>query len=108
VAIPRREVVVDGDGEADVMFLNILLPLRKAAFVEELRRMHADDHEPLIRILLMPLLHIGLDISAVVATEGPELGHHDLAPQVGQMQERAVQPGPIRLNSPRRCSECQD
>jgi hypothetical protein len=102
IAILRRAVVVDGDGEANVVFLDILLHLRKVAFVGELRRMHADDHEPLIRILLMPLLHIGFDISAVVATEGPELDHHDLALQVGQMQGRAVQPGLIRFEFPPR------
>ena len=41
----------------------------------------------------MPLFHVGFDISAVVAAEGPELYHHHLALQVRQMQGRAVQLG---------------
>lgn len=36
LAIPRREVVVDGDGEVDVVFLNILLHLHKIMFIRKL------------------------------------------------------------------------
>src|ERR1041384_1367163 len=58
--------------------------------------MYADDYKSLICIFLMPLLHVGLDISAVVAAESPELDHHHFAPQVGQVQGRAVQPSFVR------------
>lgn len=48
IAIPRREDVVDGDGKADVVFLDLMLHLRNIVVVGNLRRMQADNHQPLI------------------------------------------------------------
>ena len=57
------------------------------AFVGELRRVHADDHE-LVGVLLLEALQIREDVDAVDAPIGPEVQEDDLPLQVVQGQRR--------------------
>jgi hypothetical protein len=79
--------------------------------------MHADDHEPFIRILLVPLRHVRLEISAVIAAEGTELDHHDFALQVGHAKGHTAEPDFVddvrrwfaghAINRIKGCQSCQ-
>ena len=56
-----------------------------------LARVHADDHE-LVLVLLLELRQVGQDVVAVDAAVGPEIQQDDLAPQLGQADRAAVDP----------------
>ena len=58
----------------------------------ELRRVYAQDHEPLVGILVVPLLYIGECPDAVDARIGPEVDQHDLPPLVLHRERLGVEP----------------
>ena len=69
-------------------------PLDVAGVVleRELRRVDADDDEPVVAVLLVPGLEIGQRAQAVDAGVGPEVDQHDLAAQVAAI-ESGLPPG---------------
>ncbi len=56
VAVPYREVVVDGNGVGEAEPLDGLLDVLKFPLPEELRGVNADDDKPLDRVLVVPCL----------------------------------------------------
>ncbi|MCG3159745.1 MAG: hypothetical protein JMDDDDMK_00762 [Acidobacteria bacterium] len=83
VALPDFKIPVVDDRMLDLVAQDRLPNLLRALFVEELRRMHADDHK-LIRIFRFELLQVGDDVHAVDAAVSPEIEQHDFSAQIAQ------------------------
>ncbi len=78
---PDGIVVIDGDGIGDLEIADRLLDVVDVLLECELRRMHADHHQPLILVLFRPGADIGNGAQAVDAGVGPEIDENDFALQ---------------------------
>src|SRR5438445_2257740 len=58
----------------------------------ELRRVHPDDYEPVLRIARVPRLQVRQRAQAVDARVRPEVDEYDLAAQPPESQRRRVEP----------------
>src|SRR6195256_410636 len=61
---------------------------------EELGRVHADDGQPLPRVLAVPVPQLRDHVLAVVSAVGPELHQHHPPAEPGERERLAVDPGP--------------
>src|SRR5271169_1901339 len=82
VALPGREVAVDGDRIRNVVIANVALDILNVAFVRGLGRVHRDDNQPLRAVRTVPLLNVGFDVATVVTAEGPELDECDASLEI--------------------------
>ena len=88
VAIPYREVVVDGNWVHDAEPLHRILHVVEVPFPEELRRVYADDDEPLARVFLVPCLDPRQCPLTIDSPIRPEFEEHDLPTKLLELQGR--------------------
>ena len=89
-SVPYAEVVIHGDRVRNSMLFQIAPQVSQLLLIGKLRRMHANDNQTVILILLMPIDDIRLDIFAVPAAEGPELNQNHFAAKPLYIQRFAV------------------
>src|SRR5215210_7446800 len=82
VGVPGGAVVVEDDGVADASLLDGPLDAGRVLLELELRPMDADYQQPIVLVLLVPLVEVWLNVLAVVATVGPELEQDYLLAEV--------------------------
>ena len=95
VAVPYCEAIVDGNRVQDAEALHSILHFGKIPFPKELRRVNADDDEPLARVLLVPCLDPRQRSLTIDSPIGPEFQQDDLSPQLLELQRSSVDPGRI-------------
>ena len=95
VVVPGPEVVVLHDRVRDAEPLDRGPHVRRHVLERELRRVHADDHEPLVAVGRVPRLEVRQRAQAVDARVRPEVDQHDLAAQLRERQRLRVDPGAV-------------
>ncbi|MCY1459700.1 hypothetical protein D9M71_771930 [compost metagenome] len=88
--IPGGVHVVLRHRVADIEALERGLDIGGGLFEAELGRMHADHHQPLVAVFVVPLAHMGQGADAVDAVVSPEIDQHNLAAQSGKGQRFGV------------------
>ena len=101
VVVPGLVVVVLHDRIGDAEPLDGRPHVRRHMLEGELRRVHADDHEPLVVIRGVPRLQVGERAQAVDARVRPEVDEHDLARAMTRGQRLRVDPRAVGVD--RRC-----
>jgi hypothetical protein len=81
VGIPDLVIAVHGHRVRHVVAPDCPPDILGVFLLAELARMHADDHERPVSVLLLQVLEVGQHVHAVDATVGPEVQQHDLPGQ---------------------------
>ena len=89
---PDGERAVDRHRIGHAELLNGVAHVVDVLFERELRRMHADDDQPVILVLVGPRLNVGKRAKAVDARVRPEVDDDDLAAQTFRRERRRVEP----------------
>ena len=95
VRAPRLVVVVERDGPGDAEVVRRAADVRRHVLERELRRVHADDLEPVCVVGRVPGAQVRQRAQAVDARVRPEVDQHDLAAQRRERRAavaRRVQP----------------
>ena len=83
IGAPGDPLIVNGYGPSDPQLNHCGLDVVQIFFIGELWSMYADNHQPLIGILGVPLLKCGNYIAAVDTAIGPKFDHYDFPVQFG-------------------------
>ena len=92
VGVPRGHPVVLGDRIADALAADRRGHVAGVALEGELRRVHADDRQPVRPVRAVPGLQVRQRAQAVDAGVGPEVDEHDPAAQGAERQRAGVEP----------------
>src|SRR5437016_195681 len=101
-ALPDRVLVVLYHRVPDPQLLRGVYHALVRLLPEELRAVHADDHESVLLVPFVPAPPLRAHVPAVDSAEGPELDQHDPAAQARCGQRPAVDPAVSRDLRPRR------
>src|SRR5437879_4100034 len=91
-ALPDRVLVVLYHRVPDPQLLRGVYHALVRLLPEELRAVHADDHESVLLVPFVPAPQLRDHVPAVDSAEGPELDQHDPAAQARRAQRPAVDP----------------
>ena len=97
VVVPGAVVVVLDDRVVDPESLHGGADVRGDVLEGELRRVDADDHEPVAVVVAVPGLEVRQRAQAVDARVGPEVDQDDLPAKLAERQRRRVEPPAARV-----------
>ena len=92
VVVPSYIIVVQGHRPGNTVVLGGLKDVGLVLLKLKLRRVDAQDYQPVVGVLVMPEFKLGEGADAVDAGISPEIQQHNPAAEVGQGQRFAVNP----------------
>ena len=93
IIAPDLVLVVDDHGILDSFFGYGFLHFRNFLFVIDARRVDTDDHEAVLRVLLVQVQDMRHCLGAERTIVGPEIDQDDLAPELFKLKRRRIDPG---------------
>src|SRR5579883_999882 len=93
--LPNAAVVINDDGEFQAVVPSLGADAGCICLVGELRRVDADDRQPLAGVFLLPGLVDRVIVDAIDTAKGPEMDDHDLAAQIRELEGLALDPGHV-------------